>query len=245
MERRNDVLDERPERGETRLVDRSRGGANDPVTGVMADEDAGVASAEDIPAPSSRADLLRRALLAGGAVVAGGVVTGLLSKPAASAPSRARDIRILNFLLVLEYLQAQFYSEASKSGVLHGELKRLAEVVGGHERSHVALLKKRLGKNAVKEPNFQFGVNVKDERNFMRSAAALEEAVTAAYIGQGANLTADAAAAVVGIVAVEGRHAAWIRDILGKSPAPSAADPAKTPVEATAAIRAAGFAKTA
>jgi hypothetical protein len=52
----------------------------------------------------------------------------------------------------------------------------------------------------------------------------LEDAGVAAYNGQAANLTRDVLGPAAEIVSVEGRHAAWIRDILGLEPAPRAAD---------------------
>ena len=50
----------------------------------------------------------------------------------------------------------------------------------------------------------------------------------AALDGQAAGLTKPSLAAVATIVSVEARHAAWIRDLLGELPAPSAANPSQT-----------------
>jgi hypothetical protein len=40
---------------------------------------------------------------------------------------------------------------------------------------------------------------------------------------------------------VEGRHAAWIRDIAGEDPAPVAADPGLTAAAVTSTLREAGL----
>jgi hypothetical protein len=62
----------------------------------------------------------------------------------------------------------------------------------------------------------------------------LEDAGVAAYNGQAANLTKKTLGPAAEIVSVEGRHAAWIRDILGLEPAPRAAD---TGADSSAIVR--------
>src|SRR5215218_2805980 len=87
----------------------------------------------------SRAQLLRRALVTGGALTAAGAL-GSLPRPASSSPSRAQDARILNLVLLLEYVEAAFYADARAKGALHGELQKFATVVGGHEQQHISFL---------------------------------------------------------------------------------------------------------
>jgi hypothetical protein len=43
------------------------------------------------------------------------------------------------------------------------------------------------------------------------------------------------------IVAVEARHAAWIRDLAGADPAPRPADPGRSPNEILSALRKKGY----
>ena len=76
---------------------------------------------------------------------------------------------------------------------------------------------------------------------FQATAMVLEDTGVAAYNGQGPNLTKKTLGAAAQIVSVEARHAAWIRDIVKKAPAPDAFDPAKTKEEVTAAVTATGF----
>jgi rubrerythrin len=151
-------------------------------------------------------------------------VAGARPSPTAAAPSQQQDIAILNYALLLEYLQAQFYAEALAHASLKGELREFAEVVGGHEREHVDFLKKALGSAANKKPAFSFGDAVRKSDKFAHTAVVLEDAGVVAYNGEASNLTRKSLAAAAAIVSVEGRHAAWIRDIVGDPPAPRAAD---------------------
>jgi rubrerythrin len=190
---------------------------------------------------SSRAHVLARGLAAAGAVGFGGALLGSLSGSAVSAPSPAQDVRILNYLLVLEYLQAAFYEEAQTTGTLKGELRRFARVVGAHEREHVGSLRAVLGSEARSKPEFRFGDAVKSATRFVSTALTLEEMTSAAYIGQAANLTEERILTIARIVPVEARHAAWIRAIAHRLPAPQAADPASTPEQVERTLERTGF----
>jgi Ferritin-like domain len=195
----------------------------------------------DVIERSSRAHLLARGLATAGALGFGGAILGSLSGTAASAPSPAQDVRILNYLLELEYLQQAFYEEAQTAGALKGELRRFARVVGNHEREHVAALRTALGSKAASKPEFHFGDAVKSDRKFAATALRLEETTAAAYIGQAANMTEQRIVTLARIVPVEARHAAWIRAILHRLPAPQAADPASTPEQVERTLERTGF----
>jgi hypothetical protein len=160
---------------------------------------------------------------------------------AGAAPSRAQDVKIFNFALLLEYLQAAFYGEAVRQGALRGEPREFAEVVAGHERAHVAYLRKALGSRARGRPAFSFVDATRSEPRFLETAVLLENLGVAAYNGQAANLTTKALAAAAEIVSVEGRHAAWVSDLAGKEPAPRAADPGASAAEVVRSIRRTGF----
>jgi hypothetical protein len=92
----------------------------------------------------TRAALVKRAFAAGGTVVLGGVAIAGLPRSAISAPSPEQDVEILNLALLLEYLESAFFAEASVRGGLSGELLEFADVVRGHERAHVAFLRRVL-----------------------------------------------------------------------------------------------------
>jgi rubrerythrin len=182
----------------------------------------------------------RRFLLLGGVVLAG-ALTRIGRPAAAQAPSPEQDERILNFALGLEYLQAAFYAEAESQGALTSELAEFARVVGEQERRHVERLQELLGSAARPEPEFSLEDVTASEQAFLEAAVVLEDGGVSAYIGQGANLTIDAVAAVAPMVSVEARHAAWILDIAGRDPAPAAADPAASVAGVQAALERAGL----
>jgi hypothetical protein len=183
-------------------------------------------------------------VIVGGALAAGGAVLGWGASTAEPAPSRALDQKIFNFALLLERLQAAFYTEAFNAGALRGELLEFADVVGGHEREHVDFLEEALGDRASKTPAFDFGSAIQDRQKFLDAAVLLENTGVAAYNGQAANLTKKSLAAAAEIVSVEGRHAAWISDLAGRHPAPRAADPGATADHVAATLEATGFIKS-
>jgi hypothetical protein len=191
---------------------------------------------------STRSQVLRAAL-GGGAVAAGAGALGArtFTSASASGPSSEQDARILNVLLLLEQVQDAFYREALSRAKLGGELRDFARAVGEQERAHVAFLSRRLGSRARRPPRSDFGDALSSPERFRSAAVDLEEAVIAAYIGQGANLTRAATTAVVTLVSVEARQAAWIRDLAGENPAPRAADPARTPGAVVDELRSKGF----
>jgi rubrerythrin len=171
----------------------------------------------------------RAALEAGavalGAVAVGGVVLAEHADPAISAPSAKQDAEILNFALLLEYVQAGFYTEALKRIKLGGELKTYAQTIAAQEQDHIDFLKKALGSAARKPPTLDFGDDTGDEEKFSLAAFKLEDLGVAAYNAQAPNLTKGSLAAAAKIVSVESRHAAWIRDLRGMNPAPDASEP--------------------
>ena len=189
----------------------------------------------------TRTQMLRRAAVAGGALTAGGVLVGGLPKLASSAPSPAQDVRILNLVLLLEYVEAAFYADARKKGALRGELREYVKVVGAHEQQHLAFLKNALGNKARAAPRLVFGTATTDPDAFVDAAVALEDTSVAAYNGQATNLTSGTLTAAAKIVSVEARHAAWIRAIAGKLPAADATDPALTQAQVMAALQKTGF----
>ncbi len=190
---------------------------------------------------TSRAGFMKAAAVAGGTFVVGGVLIGGLPKLSVGAPSAAQDAKILNFALTLEFLEAEFYTQAEKRGRLRGELAEFASVVGAHERAHVEFLQGALGGAAVAKPKFDFGNTVRQQKAFAMTAQALEDTGVAAYNGQAPNLTKETLAAAASIVAVEALHAGWIRDINRQLPAPAAFDEAKSKKQILAAVKKTGF----
>jgi len=170
----------------------------------------------------------RRSLLAGAAAGAGALLLGG-SKARATSGLSANDVGILNYALVLEYLQASFYTEAERSGALSGKTAQAAKVVGATERAHVKAFQDLLGSKAVKRPLFDFQGVTEAQQAFLKTAVAFEDLAVAAYKGQAPKLQSSAVlAAAVGIHSVEARHAAWVRKLFGITPAVNAFDKTAT-----------------
>jgi rubrerythrin len=183
------------------------------------------------PTPSvTRAGLLRQ-----GACAAGIALVGVPALVGAAA-SPEQDERVLNLLLLVEHTESAFYREALAGDGLTGELRSFAEQVLEHEEAHLGLLKSVLGSAAVPEPEHDFGESTRDRDAFADTAARLEDLAVAAYNGQAANVSPEAFAAAARIVSVEARHAAWIRSIVGRDPAPQTTDEPMTEAQVRSAL---------
>lgn len=147
-----------------------------------------------------------------------------LAASSGAPQSAARDREILNLGLLVARLQAEFYSQALRSGHLKGEVRQFADVVGSQEKAHVSFLAGALGSHAAHSPSFRFGDAASDPRKFVATAVTLESTSLGVYNGQAPNLTAPTLAAAARIVSVEARHAAWARALAGTDPAPVAVD---------------------
>jgi rubrerythrin len=197
-----------------------------------------------------RGDFLKKGVLAGGGLLAGGALLNSYLSDAEAAISKQRskrnDVKILNYALTLEFLEAAFYKQAVANQAFGSSaaLKAFAETVAEHEAKHVAFLKKALGSAAIKSPTFDFGDTVTDQAKFAATAQVLEDTGVSAYLGQVGNVSQRAVLSAAGTIAtVEARHAAWIRDINGVSPAPASFDVPKSEKAILKAVTATGFIK--
>src|SRR5918995_7060937 len=174
------------------------------------DRDGAIREALDDAVGESRAAFLAKALVGGGALLA-----------AVSAPPRAdaaavSDVAILNYALILEYVQAAFYTETERMGAIGAELAPVPAQLGAVERGHVKALRDVLGSAAVKRPSFNFAGVTEDRDAFLKTAVAFEDLAVAAYKGQADRVkSAEVLAAAVSIHTVEARHAAWVRFLVG------------------------------
>jgi hypothetical protein len=184
----------------------------------LADVDRDGALVEAIAAlhGDTRAELLRKAAIGGGALLAAAVAVPSQSR----AAGLSGDRRILNFFLAFEHLQVAFYRETAALHALEGELARQASVVGAHERAHARALTAAVGRRAAKPGRYDFRGATEDPLRFQRTAVAFEDLTTAALQGQIPRLRApEFVSAAVAILIVEARHAAWIRRLAGTQPA--------------------------
>jgi hypothetical protein len=184
------------------------------------DVDGAIREAAHDVSGDTRLGFLKKAGLAGGAVMGGGAVVSALAPSAFAASQKGRppakfgkgDIGILNYALTLEYLEAAFYNGATAANLsLTPQVSAFLKTVTADENAHVAFLKKALGKKAVKEPKVNFnGANTSVE-TFMKTAAVLENTGVHAYLGQVLNITTPAYVAAAGsILTIEARHASVI-----------------------------------
>jgi hypothetical protein len=125
----------------------------------------------------------------------------------------ANDVKIGNYALTLEYLEAAFYAAAVKANFPDSDIAGAAKTLAAHEAAHVAVLKKVLGKAAVKPPTVNtdtVGKLLADEKTFIKTAAMIEPVGTAAYAGAGPYINNLAIVkAALSIHSVEANHAAY------------------------------------
>jgi rubrerythrin len=171
----------------------------------------------------AEARLSRGRFFAGALALAGGLA---VARPARALALSARDQDVLSYALGLERLQAAFYTEAERVGALKGESATAAARLGGVERAHVKAFEGLLGSRAGTAPAFDFRGTTESGDDFLKTAVALEDLAVAAYKGQAPRLydNTKVLAAAIGIHTVEARHAAWMRRLVGITPAASAFD---------------------
>jgi hypothetical protein len=182
---------------------------------------------------------ISRATFLGGTIA--GAVAAFAIAPTAEAAGN-NDVAVLNFALVLEYMQSSFYTEAERSKALRGKAEDAAKRVGAVERAHVKAFQDLLGRKAIKRPMFNFRGTTEAQRPFLKTAVAFEDLAVAAYKGQAPRLRAKPVlAAAVAIHSVEARHAAWMRYLFGVQPAVNAFDDASPKAEVQRVVGATGF----
>jgi rubrerythrin len=151
--------------------------------------------------------------------------TGARSPAAATTTpeaDNAGDLKIVNYALTLEYLEATFYQEALDAGVI--EDKQIAELVKGladTEQQHVEALiatAKSLGGTPASKPRTRFQDTIaKGADTILMTAATVENLGAAAYLGQAAKIKSkDILAAALTIHSVEARHAAALNQLVGR-----------------------------
>jgi rubrerythrin len=132
------------------------------------------------------------------------------------------DLKIVNYALTLEYLEATFYQEVLDSGVIKDKkIGDLAKSIHEHEQQHVDALTataKSLGGKPAAKPKTAFQAVIdKGAKNILRTAATVENLGAAAYLGQAGNIRSkEILAAALSIHSVEARHAAALNELVGR-----------------------------
>jgi rubrerythrin len=140
-----------------------------------------------------------------------------------------QDLEILNYALTLEYLEAAFYADVVKSGVVtDAKIASLAQKIGQNEQEHVDALiatVKKLGGTPAAKPKTSFqSVIDGGPMMILETAATVENLGAAAYLGQAGRLmNPEVLAAALAIHSVEARHAAALNTLVGKTVVPDGA----------------------
>ncbi len=135
------------------------------------------------------------------------------------------DVGVLNYALTLEYLETAFYADVVKSGLFKGADLETIRKFGAEEAQHVAALTaavKQLGGKPAPQPKTEFPLE--SARAVLELAGTVENLGAAAYLGQAPNIKSpEVLASALAIHSVEGRHAAALNTLLGKSIVPDGA----------------------
>lgn len=168
-----------------------------------------------------RRDMFARYARMGGIVASAPLALALASNQAFGQSLPSQVVDVLNFALTLEYLEAAFYEQGNKSGVVPGEYRAVFRTIGEHENAHVKLLKGVLGSAAVAAPAVDFTAGgqyadvFENFETFRLLSQTFEDLGVAAYKGQAGNLigSRDILTVALQIHSVEARHASEVRRI--------------------------------
>lgn len=152
-------------------------------------------------------------------------LSSIFSSKALADGNKVLDV--LNFALLLEYLESDYYMMGLDSGVIPSgtDAEKVYMQISKHEKAHVELLKMAIsgaGGEPIDKPAFDFtaGGTFDPFHNyevFLILSQAFEDTGVRAYKGQAANLIeADAVLeTALQIHSVEARHASEVRRIRG------------------------------
>lgn len=197
----------------------------------------------DRPTSSSRRKFLRAAAAAGGAVAASGSAF-------AQDPRVVLDVAVLNYLLRVEYVQAELYREGLLDFTTAARIRQfdpyggqatLEQLRSLHEQelSHQEILRTlvtRLGGTPLPQCTVTFA-RFATAQNMMQTAFAIENVGVSAYLGIVPLLRVpQVQTAVAAIASVEARHSTYIGMLNGESPAPVPADTPRSREEVLALL---------
>ncbi len=182
----------------------------------------------------TRAQLIVRAAVAGGAVAAGPLAARALA-------DIKDDLGLLEYLLSLEYVQSGLYRDALKQTSLSDGVARLAAELRDQEVEHVDALRATIedaGGRAPERLPLDFGEALASESAFLKLANTLEDTAVSAYNGAAPRVESREFLAIFASIAqVEARHAALVRLERNKPPAPLAFDKASNRQDVRTKIR--------
>ena len=128
------------------------------------------------------------------------------------------DVGVLNYAYTLEQIEAAFYTKVFESpyaGITASETALLGDI-RDHEVAHREFFKAALAAKALPTLELDFSsINFGSRDSVLGTAKAFEDLGVSAYNGAGKLLvSADYLLLAGKIVSVEGRHAAYIRDLI-------------------------------
>ncbi len=145
-----------------------------------------------------------------------------------TSKGRRRDREIVDYALTLEFVEADFYDAVIDAGVLEDQnVTDMAILIRENEREHVDALSKvfrDLGGNPTRpKTTFESVIDAGPEK-VLETAAMVENLGAAAYLGQAPRIQSrEILASALAIHSVEGRHAAALNRVIGKTIVPSGA----------------------
>ncbi len=198
---------------------------SDPLNLNVLDADGAIRDAAEA-AGLDRSAFLKRGVLAGGGLIAGAAFFSQLgvaqAKISVTKKSAANDVKILNYALTLEFLEADFYAKVIDSGLVKDpKVVSIAKKFGSTEQEHVDALVatiKKLGGKPVSAPKTKFQPTLdKGLKTVLETAATVENLGAAAYLGQAGNIKSkEVLAAALAIHTVEAPHAAALNQLVGR-----------------------------
>jgi rubrerythrin len=145
-----------------------------------------------------------------------------------SSASNKGDLEIVQYALTLEHLETDFYNAVLDSGkIKDAKIGKVAMMIRDNEQEHVDALTqtvKQLGGKPMK-PKTNFDAVLKGgPKVILQTAATVENLGASAYLGQAGRIKSkDVLAAALAIHTVEGRHAAALNLLVGKTIVPDGA----------------------
>ena len=182
----------------------------------------------------TRAQLLVRAAVAGGALGAGPIAARAIA-------DIKDDLDMAEYLLTVEYVQSGLYRDALKEVELSDDVGRLAAELRDNEVEHVDALRATIEEAGGEVPErvpLDFGSGLASEASFLKLANTLEDVAVSAFNGAAPRLESRELLAVFASIAqVEARHSALVRLARGKPPAPLAFDKASNRIAVRTRVR--------
>ena len=156
---------------------------------------------------------------------AGGTTTQQKKKEKMAAGG---DLEIVQYALTLEHLETDFYNAVLDSGVIKdAAIGKTATLIRDSEQEHVDALTatvEQLGGKPMRPKTTFDAVLEGGQDMILETAAVVENLGAAAYLGQAGRITSkEILAAALAIHTVEGRHAAALNTVVGKTIVPDGA----------------------